>query len=252
MTEIITINSFRRGAGKSSLVSNLAVLLVKDGYQVAVIDTDYQAPSLHLFFGLPDEKIPHSLNDYLNGKCDITDTLVDITSSLNIEEAGHAYLISASIKTSDIMMMLRNPYDFTRFNNGLNKLIEKYELDVVLLDTTAGLNEETLVSIALANTLLVLLHPDQQDYQGTAVTVEVANNLKVPRICLVLNDTPATLDMDNARVKLEKTYQCEVVGILPHSDIMLTLASAHIFALQQPNHPYIVLFQQLLDRLMAS
>jgi len=252
VTEIITINSFRRGAGKSSLVSNLAVMLVKDGYRVAVIDTDYQAPSLHLFFGLSDEKIPHTLNDYLDGECDIIDTLVDVTPSLNTNKAGHAYLISASTKTSDIMTMLRIPYDFNRFNNGLNKLVEEYELDVVLLDTTAGLNEETLVSIALANTLLVLLHPDQQDYQGTAVTVEVAKNLKVPRICLVLNDTPATLDVENARVQLQKTYQCEVAGIFPHSDTMLTLASAHIFALQQPDHPYLTLFQQLMDYLMAS
>ena len=54
MSTIVTIHSFRRGVGKSSLIANLAVLLALQGRRVALIDTDFQAPSIHLFFGLSD------------------------------------------------------------------------------------------------------------------------------------------------------------------------------------------------------
>jgi septum site-determining protein MinD len=41
------------------------------------------------------------------------------------------------------------------------------------------LNEETLLSILISDTLVLILRPDQQDFQGTAVTVEVARKLKI-------------------------------------------------------------------------
>ena len=45
MSTIVTVHSFRRGVGKSSVAVNLAVLLALQGRRVALIDTDFQAPS---------------------------------------------------------------------------------------------------------------------------------------------------------------------------------------------------------------
>ena len=42
MNTIVTIHSFRRGVGKSSLIVNLAVLLAMQGRRVALVDTDFQ------------------------------------------------------------------------------------------------------------------------------------------------------------------------------------------------------------------
>ena len=252
MANLITFNSFRRGAGKSSLLSNLAALLVKDGLRVLMLDTDYQAPSLHYFFGLSEDEIPFTLNDYLAGKCSLEQVTHDLTSSLKVNTTGHLMLAPAITKTSDILAMLRNPYDFTRFEEALNQLVANYQADVALIDTTAGLNEETLVSIALANTLVVLLRPSQPDYQGTAVTIEVAQNLNVPRIFLALNDSPPSLDLASAQAELEKTYQREVLGIIPHSDDLLSLASARLFASSFPHHPLIQTFETMKNRLLAA
>jgi len=35
------------------------------------------------------------------------------------------------------------------------------------------------------------MRPDQQDYQGTSVTVEVARKLDVPRLLMIVNKVPA-------------------------------------------------------------
>jgi len=40
----------------------------------------------------------------------------------------------------------------------------------LLIDTHAGLGEETLLAIVISHTLLIVMRPDQQDYEGTGYT----------------------------------------------------------------------------------
>ncbi len=250
MTKIITIHSFRRGAGKSNLVANLAALLAAEGYRVGVGDSDFQAPSLHLFFNMPENDITSSLNDYLWGTIELMPTIYDVTSHLGADMRGSVSLIPASPRTADIMRILRSSYDFERFSDGFQQVVETARLDYLLLDTAAGLNEDTLQSIAIANTLILLLRPDPQDFQGTAVTVEVARSLEVQRLLLVLNDAPDNLDIPQAKNQLEQTYSCDVAAVLPHSDALLTLGSSGLFVLQYPNDPLTAQLKQLA-RLIA-
>ena len=105
-----------------------------------------------------------------------------------------------------------------------------------MIDTHPGLNEETLLSIAVSDALAIIMRPDQQDYQGTGVTVEVARKLGVPRMLLVVNKTPSVFDANEVKARVEKTYNCQVAAVLPHSDEVMTLASAGVFVLKFPDH----------------
>lgn len=81
------------------------------------------------------------------------------------------------------------------------------------------------------------MRPDQQDYQGTGVTVEVARKLDVPRMLLIVNKTPMSFNFDEVRARVAQTYNCPVGVVSPHSDEMMTLASAGVRApLPQPPH----------------
>ena len=79
-------------------------------------------------------------------------------------------------------------------NDGYERLLEELALDVLMIDTHPGLNEETLLSIAISDALVIIMRPDSQDYQGTAVTVEVARKLGVPRLLLVVNKVPSSFN----------------------------------------------------------
>jgi MinD-like ATPase involved in chromosome partitioning or flagellar assembly len=94
-------------------------------------------------------------------------------------------------------------------------------LDVLLIDTHPGLNEEMLLSIAISDILVILLRPDHQDYQGTGVTVDVARKLEVPRLLLVVNKVPAGFDPREVKERVERTYDADVSVVLPHSDEMM-------------------------------
>jgi MinD-like ATPase involved in chromosome partitioning or flagellar assembly len=125
------------------------------------------------------------------------------------------------------------------------------KLDVLMIDTHPGLNEETLLSIAISDALIIIMRPDQQDYQGTGVTVEVARKLDVPRLLLVVNKTPNVFNMDEVKKRVEQTYDATVAAVLPHSDEMMTLASAGVFVLNYPDHPITQQLKQVVKMLMA-
>src|SRR5207249_2724832 len=135
--------------------------------------------------------------------------------------------------------------------HGLRRLVTELRLDVLLIDTHPGLHEETLLSLVLSHMLLILLRPDQQDYEGTGVTVKVAQGLQVPRMLLIVNKTPPAFDLEAVRHKVEHAYGCRVAAVLPHSDEMMQLASEGIFALRYPDHPMTALFEQVAHELVA-
>jgi septum site-determining protein MinD len=250
MSKIISVHSFRGGTGKSNTSANLTYLCAEQGLRVGVVDTDIQSPGIHVLFGLDDQFIGHSLNDYLWGKCKIEETAHDVTASLGPQMKGKVFLIPSSIKVGEIARVLREGYDVGLLNDGFESLIKSLNLDMLIIDTHPGLNEETLLSIAVSDTLVLILRPDQQDYQGTSVTVEVARKLGVPQMLLMVNKVPAML-MNEVKQRIEKLYNCEVAVVLPHSDDLMTLASSGIFSIRFPDHPVTALYKKLADRLLA-
>jgi len=251
MSKIISVHSFRGGTGKSNTTANVATLLASRGMRVGVIDTDIQSPGIHVLFNLDEEDMRHSLNDYLWGKCEIEDCAHDVTSKLDATIDGIVFLIPSSIKPGEIARVLREGYDVGLLNDGFHNLVEALNLDVLMIDTHPGLNEETLLSIAISDALAIIMRPDSQDYQGTSVTVEVARKLDVPRMVLIINKTPQVFDPADIRQRVESTYNCSVAAVLPHSDEMMTLASSGVFVLKYPEHEITKLFNQIADVLIS-
>jgi MinD-like ATPase involved in chromosome partitioning or flagellar assembly len=249
MSQIISVHSFRGGTGKSNMTANLATTLALQGKRIAIIDTDIQSPGIHVIFGLNEQKMNYCLNDYLWGKCAIEDTAYDVTHLLQGEGgSGKIYLIPSSINPGQITRILREGYDVARLNDGFYEIIDALDLDYLLIDTHPGLNEETLLSIAISDILVVILRPDQQDFQGTAVTLEVARKLEVPKMMLVVNKVLSTFDFNALQQEVESTYKTPVAGIVPLSEDIIRLASSNIFCLLYPKHP----FSQVVQKITAQ
>lgn len=251
MSTIISVHSFRGGTGKSNLSANVATLLALEGKRVGVIDTDIQSPGIHILFGLKGDDITASLNDYLwKGKA-LKEIAQDVSGNLGAKIPGKIFLIPSSIRPGEITRVLREGYDAQKLAQGFRQLVDELELDALLIDTHPGLNEETLLSFVMTHSLAIVMRPDQQDYEGTAVTVKIARELKVPNMLIVVNKAPPQLDPKAIQAKVEQAYHCDVAAVLPHSDEMMNLASEGIFSIRYPNHPVTKLYQQVATRLMA-
>jgi MinD-like ATPase involved in chromosome partitioning or flagellar assembly len=249
MSKIISVHSFRGGTGKSNTTANISALLAMDGARVGVVDTDIASPGIHVLFNLDESEMVHSLNDYLWGKCGIEEAAHDVTGHVGGDIKGQIFLIPSSIKPGEIARILREGYDVGLLNDGFRDVVEKLNLDYLLIDTHPGLNEETLLSIAISNALVIILRPDSQDYQGTAVTVDVAKKLDVPKMLMLVNKVPSTFDIDDVRTRVEQTYDATVGAVLPHADEMMILASSGIFSIQFPDHPVTKGLRSLVDQL---
>lgn len=252
MSQIISIHSFRGGTGKSNTTANLSALLASLGKRVAVVDTDIQSPGVHILFGMQEDEIGYSLNDYLWGNCSIKESAYDVTDRVGDDVSGKVFLVPSSIKAVEIARILREGYDVGILNDGFQDLTEDLELDILLIDTHPGLNEETLLSIAISDTLVIILRPDHQDYQGTSVTVEVARKLEVPELKIIVNKVPQVYDVSDVKQRVEQTYDAEVAAVLPHSDSMMALGSASIFSIKYPNHEITQALQQVAESLLTT
>ncbi|MCK5680719.1 MinD/ParA family protein [bacterium] len=251
MAKIISIHSFRGGTGKSNTAANLAAIYVADGYRVGVVDTDVQSPGIHVIVGLDEDRVNYSLNHYLWGECAIEEAAYNLQSSLGLPKQGAFYLIPSSVNAADIARILHDGYDINLLSDGFNELIETLNLDILIVDTHPGLNEETLLSIAISNSLLVVMRPDYQDYQGTGLTIEVARELEVPQMMILINKVPETFDFAQIQKSVSQTYNCPVTAVIPHSEEMMTLASQNIFVLRYPNHPIATQLKQVAKSLIC-
>jgi septum site-determining protein MinD len=249
MARIISVHSFRGGTGKSNITANVAFLLARKGRSVAVIDSDIQSPGIHILFGLAGAEITASLNDYLWHRREIVETALDVSPNLGAPVAGRLYLVPSSAKQDDIARVLKEGYDAERLTQGFRALVDGLHLDVLMIDTHPGLNEETLLSLFISDVLLIVMRPDKQDYEGTGITVQVARQAEVAGATIVVNKAPPDLDPKAIAMRVRQTYQCDVAAVLPYCGEMLTLASGGIFAVHYPNHPLTALFSQIADKI---
>jgi septum site-determining protein MinD len=258
MGEIISVHSFRGGTGKSNLTANVATIVAMKGFRVGIVDTDVQSPGIHVLFGFNENNLKLALNDYLWGRASIEETAYAIheTAALEPERAFlrnlKMWLVPSSIRTNEIARVLREGYDVGLLNEGFHALVKKLDLDYLFIDTHPGLNEETLLSIAVSNTLVIILRPDQQDFQGTAVTVDVARKLEVPRLRLVINKALSRFDLEKMKADVSATYNATVSGVLTLSEDVVSNASNNIFCALFPDHPWSQSIRTIADDLIAK
>lgn len=252
MRKIISIHSFRGGTGKSNTTANVAAQMALSGLRVGVVDTDIQSPGIHVLFGLGSADISRSLNDFLWGRCEITEAAYETSQELGIPDPGALFLIPSSVEVDEIVNVLREGYDVSLLTEGFKSLLDELKLDVLLIDTHPGLNEETLFSIAISTTLAVVMRPDHQDYEGTGVTVEVARSLGVPGIRLIVNKAPEVIGVDEVTARVREAYSIDSVTVLPHSDDLMNLASGGIFSLRYPDHALSGMYRALAASLASE
>ncbi len=258
MSRIISIHSFRGGTGKSNTTANLAALAALSGRRVGVVDTDIQSPGIHVLFGLDEQKMGHTLNEFLRGDVSIEEVAFNVGDhisdlpGLSRLSGKSLHLIPSSIKSQEITTILRKGYDVKVLNEGLQSIQKSLDLDYLFIDTHPGLQEETLLSILISDVLIVILRPDSQDFQGTAVTVNVAKSLDVPDMMLIINKALTKYDFNQIKNEVEGFYDTPVAGVLPLSEDLVDLGSSDLFTLRYPEHPWSIALTEVFQKLIAN
>ena len=250
MGKIISIHSFRGGTGKSNITANLAYLLAQQGKRVGIIDCDIQSPGIHILFQLNQDQLKHTLNDYLWNRCSIKECAVDVTDRLGTSLAlGKLFIVPSSLSASEITKILREGYNIEYLIEGYYKIIKELNLDYLLIDSHPGINQETLLAISISDILLVILRPDNQDFQGTAITIELAKKLEVPALFLIVNKTLPSMNLSAMEIEINKAFNTPIAGIIPFSEEVILLGSSGLFTQLYQDHPITNILQKILKKI---
>jgi cellulose biosynthesis protein BcsQ len=159
-------------------------MLSLKGYNVSLLDLDVYAPSLHAYFDYSPNKW---INDLLFENSDLSEIMVDMTSTLNKHAADRTkkmgkllvgfsnpqkdeiYRLEGSIKTANANIQL-----LRRFVQLREDLISDYESDYVILDTSPGIRYWSINSLAVADVLFLTLKFGDLDIEGT---IKMANDI---------------------------------------------------------------------------
>ncbi len=161
MTKVIAIANQKGGVGKTSTTVNLGAGLVRQGYDVLLIDLDSQANlTMALGFQNPDE-MDFTVSNVLNKavkeeKIDPTEGILTTTEGMD--------LMPANIQLSGLEISLINEY-------GREVMLKQYidavrlNYDYILIDCAPSLSVLTVNALVASDSVLI---PTQPQYFSTA------------------------------------------------------------------------------------
>jgi flagellar biosynthesis protein FlhG len=169
-TRFIAITSGKGGVGKSTISANLSLLLASSGLKVGVFDADIGLANLDVMFNV---RVRKNLLHVLKGEATIPEILIPITKNLFLipGESGEEIL-----KYSDAQL-------FERFMQEADALSD---LDVMLIDTGAGISEQTQLFLNAADDVIVVTVPDPAAITDAYATVKVTSRLR-DNVSMILN-----------------------------------------------------------------
>ncbi|MEM7537881.1 MAG: response regulator, partial [Chloroflexota bacterium] len=249
-TQIITVHSFHGGTGKSFVTANLAALLAAGGQRVGMIDTNLQSPGLHALLGRRGHSFSSTLNDFLWQKVDIEQPTYDVTPHLSTEVMGRMWLLPASTEPGEMAQILSQGYDAHMLTDSFRLFAERLHLDVLLIDTHSGMNEEALLAMEMAHTVLLMMRPDVRDYEGASISLQVARRLGMDRIMLLLNQVSSKDNFEEIRAQAEEAFHCDITEMLPFTEMVANFDGDGMFSMRYPDHVLTVALRRLIGQLM--
>ena len=249
--KLVSIHSFRGGTGKSNLAANLAFAAARDGARVGIVDADLQSPALRGLFGLEPQQVLRSFSEFVLGRCDIHEVPIDLTNALDLGKHGGAlHLLPSSSDLETVTSILFDGYDVARLNECVIALAKDLDLDYLIFDTHLGFNRETLLTLAICDSVVVLVRPDEQDQQGAGVLVQIAKQIGVPSVAFVPNMFGGRREAADITQRIQTQFGVPVVGVLPWCKELMDLGSRAIFAARFPGHSFTKALEHISQELL--
>ncbi len=174
---IVGISSGKGGVGKSTVASNLAVALAREGYKVGLLDADIFGPSVPKMFGVEDEQL------YMH-EVDGRQLIIPV------ERYGVKLLSIGFLVDRNSPVLWRG----SMASNALRQLIEEADwgdLDYFLIDMPPGTSDIHLTLVqTLAITGVVIVSTPQQVALADArkgIAMFTGDKVNVPILGLVEN-----------------------------------------------------------------
>jgi len=200
-TRFIAITSGKGGVGKSTISSNLAYVLAERGLNVGIFDADIGLANLDIMFNVTIKK---NILHVLKGEASVSDILIPITRNL----------ILIPGESGDEILKYADKALFERFMQEA-KVLDK--LDVMIIDTGAGIGEHIQMFLDAADDVIVVTVPDPAAITDAYATIKTIATVR-DDIGMIMNQVKSEREAKGVFEKIQKVARANI-----GSDLELSL-----------------------------
>jgi len=186
-TRFVAITSGKGGVGKSTISSNLAYYLAQSGLNVGIFDADIGLANLDIMFNV---KIKKNILHVLKGEATVSDILIPITRNL----------ILIPGESGDEILKYADKALFERFMQGAQVLDN---LDIMLIDTGAGIGDHIQMFLEAADDIIVVTVPDPAAITDAYATIKSISTFRND-IAMIMNMVRSEKEATAIFGKIEK------------------------------------------------
>ncbi len=197
MRKIIVITSGKGGVGKTTTAINLGAAMNYFGKDVLVIDGNLTTPNVGIHLNSPE--VPINLNHVLVGKADAFEAVYEHESGMKI--------MPSSLSIKDLSKI--KPERIRDFKEDFKKVSE-----YIIVDSAAGLGNEALSLIKMADELIIVTNPEMPAITDALKAVKIAEQMKKTVLGVIVTRVKRNdieMQPDNVREMLE----VPILGMVP-------------------------------------
>ena len=237
---VIAVTSGKGGVGKTSFTVNLAVSIAQTGRKVAIFDADLGLANVHILLGV---KPRFNLAHLVQGHFALEDIITRGPLDIQIISGGQGVRELANLTDEQRRMLLRQ----------MDKL--ERDVDVLLVDTGAGISENVLRFAGFADEVIAVTTPNIAANADCFSIIRILLEMDPKsRIGLVTNMARDMYEAKNVFNKLQTAsrqvlgYELNDLGFVVESEHMKVATEQRkpvVFA--YPNAPVSRCFRQIVD-----
>jgi len=205
--KVLGIISLKGGVGKTSTVVALGHALANKGKKVLLIDANFSAPNLGTHLNIINPEV--TLHDVITSKNKIGDSICQLE---NFD------VIPSSV-------FFKENFNPLRLKDKIKPLKEIY--DIIIIDSSPSLNDETLGCMMASDNLIVVTTPDYSTLSMTLKAIKLAKQRRTPIIGLILNKV-YNKNFEISQKEIEQYSEIPIMAVIPHDTNILKAQSKFI------------------------
>ena len=168
----IAVTGGKGGVGKTTLAANLAIAMARLGIKVGILDADLGLANVDVMFRLSPR---YTLKHVLTGEKAIEEIIMEGPQGVYVIPASSGVQSLANLPTANRKKLIS---EFGRLSD---------MIDVLVIDTPAGIGDNVMSFVLTADEILVVTTPDPTAYTDAYALIKVISQHRTRRINLLVN-----------------------------------------------------------------
>lgn len=212
MMKIISITGGKGGIGKTTISVNLAVSFAKMGKRVLLFDADLGLANVDVLLGL---KPKLTINDFIQGRCSLTDVCVTGPYGIKIIPSASGVQSLADLSSADAVEIIRSFSSLTE------------NMDVMLIDMASGISRQVIDFTNASQSIVLSICNDPSSLMDSFAVIKILHqNYGRRKFGIIVNKVKNMKEGYQVYLRFQETItrfmnaSIEFLGHIPQDDFV--------------------------------